>query len=559
MLIALSRILLLLHAITTSAQHISSQNATKFALLYGYPLLAFQKLSVPLIRQAGTNSLVHARVLRTADDREVVKPNADTLYSNAIYDLSREDVAITIPEIPSDQFALFSFYDPFGNNFANVGTGNDAGSGDYTLRLRPADSYGVELVNASSRKDETRRYINSPTLHGTFLIRWLVNATNQEAIHSYQNATILHGIDRENSNLSGTPLNMINWNLGDSSPAEHVLNLLAQLAPSNPPEIVQDTDRVETLLSAAGISDGSYTKQDVNFTTANTSALAFAARDSKSSLTPLNNGWSILQSNKTGDFGTEYGLRTAIAASGYLMLKAPNAVYPSWSSSTGDESALSATANLHLGPDEGYLYTFSRKPPLSAAGFWSLTAYGADGYFIDSSIGVYALGDRSNLTYPSGAPVYNRGSISGNTNQTNATPTHDDDDDGNNDDDDDDEPFQILLQAADIPPPANWTSNWLPGPVGGGDVSALLRWFGAGEELVDGDGYVYPVVTKQGAIRGGGTGGGGGGGGNGSHVNATDGHGSGSVIFDGGVGGIGVGVGTTAVVAGLVLGFAALI
>jgi hypothetical protein len=76
--------------------------------------------------------------------------------------------------------------------------------------------------------------------------------------------------------------------------------------------------------------------------------------------------------------------------------------------------------------------------------------------------------------------------------------------------------------------------------------------------LLDGDGYVYPVVTKQGAIRGGGTGGGGGGGGNGSHVNATDGHGSGSVIFDGGVGGIGVRVGTTAIVAGLVLGFAAL-
>jgi hypothetical protein len=555
MLITHSRIsLLLLHAATTSAQHMPSQNATEFALLYGYPLLAFQKSSVPRIQQAGgTNILAHARGLATAANREVVKPNADTIYSNAVYDLSRQDVAIAIPEIPSDQFALFSFYDPFGNNFANVGTGNEAGSGDYILRLRPTDSYGVEIVDGTSGEDESQRYINSPTLHGTLLVRWLVNATNQEAIRSYQNATILRGIDREDMNLSGTPLNMINWNLGNSSPALHVLNLLAQLAPSNPPEIVQDTDRVETLLSAAGIFDGSYTKQNVNLTTANASALAFAARDSKSSFTTLNNGWSMLQSNQTGDFGTEYGLRTAIAASGYLMLKAPNAVYPSWSNFTSERSALSATANLHLGPDESILYTFSRRPPLHAAGFWSLTAYGADDYFIESPIGVYALGDRSNLTYPSGAPAYARGTIDRNatSDQTNATAQHDG-------------PFQILLQAADMPPPANWTNNWLPGPVGGGELSALLRWYGAEEELLDGRGYGYPVVTRQGAIRGDGCGSGGGvgnGNGNSSHANGTDQHGPGSVAFDGGAA-AGLGgsvVGTTAVLAGLVLGIAAFV
>ena len=550
MLITFSRISLLLHAATTSAQHISSQNATKFALLYGYPLLAFQKSSVPRIQQGGTNSLAHARNLRTAVDRDVVKPNADTLYSNAIYDLSRQDVAITIPEVPSDQFALFSFYDPFGNNFANIGTGNEAGSGEYILRLRPTDSYGVEVVNASSREEASRRYINSPTLHGTLLIRWLVNATNQEAVHSYQNATMVQGVDRETMNLSGTPLNMLNWNLGDSTPAEHILNLLAQLAPSNPPEIVRDTDRVQTLLSAAGISDGSYTKQDVNLTTANTSALAFAAADSKSSLISLNNGWSMLQTNKTGDFATDYGVRASIAASGYLMLKAPNAVYPSWSNSTSERSALSGTANLHLGPEESYLYTFSRKPSLREAGFWSLTAYGADNYFIDSPTGVYALGDRSNLTYPSGARVYGGkggGSRNVNTYRTNGS-TRKDDHDG---------PFQILLQAADVPPPANWTSNWLPGPVGGGDLSALLRWYGAEEELLDGRGYVYPIVTKQGAIRDSSSGTGNSSSGSGN----STGYGDGSVVFDGGaigsqIGDRGIG---TAVLAVMALGIAAVI
>lgn len=490
MLPNISYISLLLHAATTSAQHISPQNATKFALLYGYPLLAFQKASVPRIQQAGVNSLIHERGLATAADRAVVKPNADTIYSYVVYDLSRQDLAITIPGIPSDQFALFSFYDPFGNNFANIGTGNSAGSADYRLRLRPTDSYGVEAVNGGSREEGTQGYINSPTLHGNLLIRWLVNATNEELIHSYQNTTQVRGVDRENMSLSGTPLNMVNWKLGDSTPAEHVLNLLAQLSPSNPPEIAQDTDRVQTLLTAAGVADGFYTKQEVDFAAANTSALSFAAANSRDSLTTLNNGWSMLQSNKTGDFGTEYALRAAIAASGYLMLQAPNAVYPSWSNSSGDERALIATANLHLGPGESYLYTFSRKPPLQATGFWSLTAYGADEYFIDSPIGVYALGDRSNLTYPSGARVYDHGS--GNRNLATSNQTNNDETD---------EPFQILLQAADIPPPANWTNNWLPGPIGGGNLSALLRWYGAEDELLDGEGYLYPIVTKQAAFR----------------------------------------------------------
>jgi hypothetical protein len=60
----------------------------------------------------GINSLFHARVLDTASDRAVVKPNADTLYSTIIFDFSQDNVVITVPDIPSDQFHLFSYYNP---------------------------------------------------------------------------------------------------------------------------------------------------------------------------------------------------------------------------------------------------------------------------------------------------------------------------------------------------------------------------------------------------------------------------------------------------------------
>jgi len=465
----------LLSATTTSAQNISSQDATEFALLYGYPLLAFQKASAIRVQQFGVNELAYARALSNATARQVVKPNADTLYGNVVYDLSQDDVAITIPEIPDDTFCLFSFYDPFGDNWANIGTGNSAGAGEYRLRIRRTD-YGVQLANDAS--GNTPNYINSPSLHGILLVRWLVNATNLDAVHAHQDATKVEGVPKENRSLRGTSLSMLNWNMGNSTPAEHVLNLLAQFSPSNPPEDTADTDRVDANLAAAGITSGTYGSTDADISAANTSALKGAAADTRSSLTLLNNGWSTLQSNKTGDFGTNYGIRAAIASSGYLMLEAPNAVYPSWSNSTGEQSALAGAANLNLGPDESYIYTFSGKPPLKAAGFWSLTVYGADDYFIDTPQSVYALGDRSNITYASGARVYGN--------------------DGSEDD-----VFQILVQPADMTPPANWTSNWLPGPIGGGNMSALLRWYGAEEALLDGS-YQYPVVTKQAAFRNGG-------------------------------------------------------
>ncbi|KAM0707765.1 hypothetical protein Q7P35_004414 [Cladosporium inversicolor] len=465
----------LLYATTTSAQNTSSQDATEFALLYGYPLLAFQKASAARVQQFGVNELAFTRTLSNATARQVVKPNADTLYGNVIYDLSQDDVAITVPDIPDSAFCLFSFYDPFGDNWANIGTGNSAGAGEYRLRIRRTDS-GVEAGREMS--GNTVNYINSPSLHGVLLIRWLVNATNLDAVHAHQDATKVEGVPKENRSLRGTSLSMFNWNLGNSTPAEHVLNLLAQFAPSNSPEDAAEVDRVDATLTEAGITSGTYGATDADLTAANTSALKTAATDTSSSLTILNNGWTTLQTNKTGDFGTNYGIRAAIASSGYLMLKAPNAVYPSWSNSSGEQTALAGAANLNLGPGESYIYTFAGKPPLKAAGFWSLTAYGADDYFIDTPQSVYALGDRSNITYASGARVYG--------------------DDGAEDGE-----FQILVQPADVAPPANWTSNWLPGPPGGGNMSALLRWYGADEPLLDGS-YQYPVVTKQASFTSGG-------------------------------------------------------
>nr|POE87910.1 hypothetical protein CFP56_11139 [Quercus suber] len=461
----------------------TAQNATAFALVYGSPLLAFEKLASLLVAGVGVNTIFHLRTLATASYRIVVKPNVDTLYSTAIFDLSHDNLEITIPDIPQSQAALFSYYDPFGDNFANIGTGNLVQAGRYLLRPRASNTtYGVHTVNGTDGAGYVA-YIDSPTTYGILLIRWLVNVTNLDAIHEYQDSTTIESIPNNASTNQAPYLASLPAANSSVGSVENTLNLLAAFAPYNDPEDLSTTSSLAETLSLAGVQARNYTvTPNVNLTLANLTAQDNAINAASNLALPLNNGWIQFSPPATGDFGTNYAFRSAIAASGYLMLRAPNAVYPSWTNtslrSSSDQASGLGSSLLSLSVDESLLYTFSGKPPVHAeTGFWSLTAYGADNYLIPNNQSVYALGDRSNLTYASGSPVYGAKAAANEDGQ-----------------------FQILVQAADVAPPANWTKNWLPAPSGGGNVSLLLRWYGADEALLNGT-YVYPVVTRGATVR----------------------------------------------------------
>ena len=94
-------------------------------------------------------------------------------------------------------------------------------------------------------------------------------------------------------------------------------------------------------------------------------------------------------------------------------------------------------------------------------GFWSLTAYASDQFLIPNPLGRYEIGDRSGITYSDGTLVYPN---------ANATMSFDSSSGGNAT-----RAFQVLLQPADVRPPTNWTSNWLPAPSGGGDLQFLRK------------------------------------------------------------------------------------
>ncbi len=71
--------------------------------------MAFADPQPHLIDQV--NCYIHQREIFNASSHAVVRENVDTLYSNLVYDLSQNDLSVTLPEIPNDRFHVIAIYD----------------------------------------------------------------------------------------------------------------------------------------------------------------------------------------------------------------------------------------------------------------------------------------------------------------------------------------------------------------------------------------------------------------------------------------------------------------
>ncbi|OJZ83644.1 hypothetical protein ASPFODRAFT_220612 [Aspergillus luchuensis CBS 106.47] len=462
-------------AVTTLAASVTE--ATEFTLTYGYPLPEFARAAVPILNEVNsTNRFVHMRQLATSASQSVVRPNVDTLYSTAVIDLSHNDVVVDIPVV-EDRYWVFPFYDVYGNNYVNLGSVENSKAGKYILRFNPDEkqSSGVQLFSDPEKRDGLQGYVNSPTPYGLIVVRYAVTnaAGDLQKIHALQNQSRLHTVKKDGrtsfrATVPPLTISLLNSSL-PSDPATKIMQLTARIAPHNPPRNISDLERVNNMLREAGIRDGVYEPQKgLNLTAAYlASEVAMAKVASKpQNVRSLGNGWKELAPTVQGDYGENYVMREYVTYTGFLALRATEVLYPSYS--TGPEG-------LCLGPRESYIFTFSSKPPLEQFGFWSLTAYNAEEYLVPNTLNRYALGDRSNLTYADDSLVYD----------SNANG---------------DRSFQLLVQPADIEPPKNWTSNWLPAPKGGGDISLTLRFYAPTEQLRNGS-WPYPVVQKVEAIQ----------------------------------------------------------
>src|SRR5262249_32380022 len=96
------------------------------------------------------------------------------------------------------------------------------------------------------------------------------------------------------------------------------------------------------------------------------------------------NGW--LFSTKTGVYGTEYLQRAFITAIGLGANRPQDAVYPT--------SEADAEGHPYSGANK-YILHFNKGQMPPAKGFWSLTMYNADYFFVDNPLNRYTLSSRN--------------------------------------------------------------------------------------------------------------------------------------------------------------------
>ncbi|CZR64381.1 uncharacterized protein PAC_14279 [Phialocephala subalpina] len=164
---------------------------------YGLPPLSYAKLAAQFVNVNITNTFVHETQLSTPASTTVVLPNTDTLYSAAVYDLSQNDVRITVPNIESESF---------GNNDATPGSVHNNTGGTYLLSYISNPAWGFHpYASESGSPSPYKGLVNPPTIDGTILSRTFVknNASDLTYVRSITNATSLKVVPRTRHHANG--------------------------------------------------------------------------------------------------------------------------------------------------------------------------------------------------------------------------------------------------------------------------------------------------------------------------------------------------------------------
>jgi len=267
--------------------------------------------------------------------------------------------------------------------------------------------------------------VNSPTIDGIVLGRILVknNSTDVSDVQSFINASVAFPIIHKSSKPASLTTRNLEPYYTENTPLA-ILNLLATFSDANPPFNISaaEMESINTNLFSAGIYGGSYHQPaGLNLTSAYNLAISALQNSTPTTFKPFNNGWQ--HSVPQGLFGSNVIARATTAQKAYLELTSDQVLY-----------AMTENQQMKLSSNESYIYTFSGKPPVANDGFWSLTLYDANGYLVENPLQRYAVGDRSAITHPDGRLVYG-------------------------DDSAGDGVFQILVQAATMQPPGNWTNK----------------------------------------------------------------------------------------------------
>jgi hypothetical protein len=365
------------------------------AYIYGYPLVTMEmtrRIMTNVSESEGTRApmgqFVRMRTYPTAAFRDVTAPNASTLYTTVWLDVSKEPWILSLPEA-NDRYYLFPMLDGWTNVFQVPGK-RTTGTGPQT--------YAITGPNWSGNLPEGVTEYKSPTSLVWVLGRIYCTGTPEDyaAVHKMQDAISV--VPLSSYGKTYTPaIGKVNPNIDmktavreqvNALSTEAYFNLLAELMVSNPPAKADDS--IVTKMAKLGIIAGepfSLKKLDeeTQKTMQDVPKISFEKimAHFKNGGT-FENGW--LFTTNAGVYGIDYLQRAFITAIGLGANRPQDAIYPT--------SEKDAEGNPYDGANK-YVMHFEKGQMPPVKGFWDLTMYDADYFFVDNPLNRYTLSQRN--------------------------------------------------------------------------------------------------------------------------------------------------------------------
>ncbi|TDZ83502.1 hypothetical protein DE4585_02300 [Mycobacteroides salmoniphilum] len=388
-------------------QQLSADEAKAIALdayVYGYPLVTMEmtrrvmtnvdKVTAP---RAPMGQLMRMREYPNASFRDVTAPNADTLYTNAFVDVSKEPYVLSLPEA-NDRYSLFPMLDGYTNVFEVPGK-RTTGTGPQT--------YAITGPGWKGTLPEGVKEYRSPTSMVWLLGRIYCTGTPEDyaAVHKMQDAISLVPLSSYGKPYT-PPVSTVDPSIDMKTPVRDQVNnlstkdyfgLLATLMKDNPPAEA-DKPTIDKM-AKIGIEAG----KPFNIDSLGAEAISALQSVPKEGFDKIAarfkdlrdiNGWRF--STQTGQYGTEYLQRATITAFGLGANLPQDAVYPT--------SEVDASGKPYDGANK-YTLHFDKDQLPPAEGFWSLTMYDGGFFFVDNPLDRYTLSQRNNLTVNSDGSV----------------------------------------------------------------------------------------------------------------------------------------------------------
>ena len=363
------------------------------AYVYLYPLVTMdvtraQATNIEAGKKMGrgpANAFTNVPEFPTAEFRDVVRPNFDTLYSVAWLDMTKEPVIVSAPDTDG-RYYLLPMLDMWSDVFASPGW-RTTGTAKADFAIVPPGWSGKDLPAGVQRIDAPTPFV------------WVIGRTKTDGPADYD------AVHKIQAGYKVTPLSQwgkaaepvkvtIDPKIDMTTPPKKTVDGMtaadffayaSEVMKHNPPHITDQP--IIALMKRIGIEPGkSFDKTKIDPTVAKAleavPAKAQKLMDWKvPTLARVANNWSM-NTDTMGVYGNYYLKRAIVAQLGLGANLPEDAIYPL---NLGDEKGnpLNGANSYKIHFDKANL------PPVKA--FWSVTLYDPEGFQVANSLNRFAV------------------------------------------------------------------------------------------------------------------------------------------------------------------------